>query len=101
MSEPIGVGDLIEATISFEDQTGLEIVAGTIYRCVGVSSADDGDVCDTQCPTCDHTILDLDGLESDEMGWCAHLFRPISRRSDFEHFLETLKTPAPEELVIA
>lgn len=91
MAEPIGPGDMVEC-ISRSPEGESRLTVGAIYQVEAVGIVPAGYI---------HTGLPfvrLVGLPPHDgnFGYWAGRFRPISRRSDFESILNTLKQPAPE-----
>lgn len=89
MSEPIGPGDLVECIKSRTgENTGKIFTVTAVRPWVGCTGCQRG-------RESGHAVLHLREmpLRHGASGWCIHAFRPISRRSDFESVLETLKTP--------
>ena len=98
-AEPIGPGDFLEV-VAPDSLLALH----SIWLCVRVWAEGDG-CTGTQGdrPSCDGLCVEIDGPRPPEVAWCSCAFRPISRRSDFEHTLDALKKPrddvsAPKEL---
>lgn len=96
MSEPIGPGDMVECIRIGNRGTTWGFCVGGIYTVRQVRPL--------HTCRCGETVEHA-GLRFKEIGesgpgksWCSLYFRPISRRSDFERLLETLKTPTPERV---
>jgi hypothetical protein len=95
MSEPIGPGDLVERVRPGTPQNGFRV--GAIYCVRNVLRHK------RSCRRCAGNcgILLCDAPSPGEIGlppsnsWCVCGFRPISRRSSFETFLNEIKRPVP------
>lgn len=99
--DAIGPGDLIECVNA---APGDPVHVGGIYLCTGIGPGFHPPmwsrliawirglrICDKHW---DAACLDLAEVPYDpDYGFCAGCFRPISRRSDFEAFLNTVKAP--------
>lgn len=97
MSEPIGPGDLVEC---IESHDPALLTVGSVY-CVSFVGPEARCACMRAHRPWAFNHVGL--LLSDApppvpyVAWCSYMFRPVSRRSDFEAILEQLKTPAPED----
>lgn len=98
MSEPIGIGDVVECIETF----GPEFAVGSLYTVADINP-------EAHCTCMDElrpwafahiglTFSNAADPPTDRgKAWCVYMFRPISRRSSFERVLEELKRPAPEK----
>lgn len=97
MNEPIGVGDMVE----YVGCPGRPLVlpVGSTDTVMAIKTWETV----SRCPFgsgCDGVSIWLKDRPS-LLGWCARVWRPVSRRGDFEVFLERLRSDAPDEAEVS
>lgn len=96
-AEPVGAGDYVEKTAGDpEVPTGTLAVVDALTP-IGPNTECEG--CGAKGPT---TGLLIRGFPPGPgyLGWCACAWRPVSRRSDFERLLESLRASAHDVIPI-